>query len=65
MIGENGAALSAAQRLLEQGFLAPAIRYPTVPRGTARLRITVTAAHQLEQIEALGKRLADLLGRAY
>ena len=33
VIGENEAALSAAQRLLEQGFLAPAIRYPTVPRG--------------------------------
>ena len=65
MIGENEAALSAAQRLLEQGFLAPAIRYPTVPRGTARLRITVTAAHQLEQIEALGKRLADLPRSAY
>ena len=65
VIGENGAALSAAQELLEQGFLAPAIRYPTVPRGTARLRITVTAAHQPEQIEALGKRLADLLGRVH
>ena len=65
VIGENEAALSAAQRLLEQGFLAPAIRYPTVPRGTARLRITVTAAHQPEQIEALGKRLADLPRSAY
>lgn len=60
VIGENEEALSAAESLLEQGFLAPAIRYPTVPRGTARLRVTVTAAHQAVQIEQLGKALAEL-----
>lgn len=54
IIGENDAALSAAASLLEQGYLAPAIRYPTVPRGTARLRITVTAAHQADVIDRLG-----------
>lgn len=61
VIGENDAALAAAEALLERGFLAPAIRYPTVPRGTARLRITVTAAHQAGQIDRLGKALAELL----
>lgn len=61
VIGENDAALSAAGALLERGFLAPAIRYPTVPRGTARLRITVTAAHQAGQIDRLGKALEELL----
>lgn len=61
VIGENGAALEAAAALLERGFLAPAIRYPTVPRGTARLRITVTAAHRTGQIEQLGRELAELL----
>lgn len=61
VIGENDAALAAAEFLLKQGFLAPAIRYPTVPRGTARLRITVTAAHQAAQIEQLGKTLAGLM----
>lgn len=53
IIGENEAALSTAQELLEKGFLVPAIRYPTVPRGTARVRITVSAAHSEEQIKSL------------
>lgn len=53
IIGKNEAALSTSQELLEKGFLVPAIRYPTVPRGTARLRITVSAAHSEEQIENL------------
>ena len=51
--------------LMADGVLPAVMRYPTVPRGTARLRITVTAAHQPEQIEALGKRLADLPRSAY
>lgn len=63
VIGENEAALAAAESLLDQGFLAPAIRYPTVPRGTARLRVTMTAAHRAAQIEELGKALARLLSR--
>ena len=61
VMGENDAALAAAGTLLERGFLAPAIRYPTVPRGTARLRVTVTAAHRTVQIGRLGKALAELL----
>lgn len=65
VIGENEAALAAAQTLLEQGFLAPAIRYPTVPRGTARLRLTVTAAHSAGQIEMLGEKLVELTGRTH
>lgn len=61
VMGENDAALAAAGTLLERGFLAPAIRYPTVPRGTARLRVTVTAAHRTVQIGRLGKALEELL----
>ena len=61
VVGENDAALAAADALLEQGFLAPAIRYPTVPRGTARLRITVTAAHESGQVTRLGTALKELL----
>lgn len=53
IIGENRDALSASKELLEKGFLVPAIRYPTVPRGTARLRVTVSAAHSAEQITNL------------
>lgn len=45
ILGGNGAALETAARLESEGFLVPAIRYPTVPRGTARLRISLTASH--------------------
>ena len=48
--GEEKCALEAAQYLLDQGFLIPAVRYPTVPKGKARLRITVSAAHSEDQI---------------
>jgi len=51
--GETQAALAASVALAEKGFLAPAIRYPTVPRGSARLRITLSAAHPTEVVSAL------------
>ena len=44
-IGDEGKALAVAARLLEQGFVIPAIRYPTVARGKARLRVAISAAH--------------------
>lgn len=53
-------ALAAAARLWESGFLVPAIRPPTVPRGTSRLRISVTALHQEEHVDALLAALAKL-----
>ena len=56
--GSEESALAEAGRLLESGFFVPAIRYPTVPRNTARLRITVSAAHSAKQIQALCKALA-------
>ncbi len=59
IIGENEAALTASQALAEAGFLVPAIRYPTVPRGSARLRITLSAAHRDEEIEQLHRLLDD------
>lgn len=60
LIGDNARALAASRTLLEQGFLVPAIRYPTVPRNTARLRLTLTAAHQVEEIKALKQSLRNL-----
>lgn len=60
ILGENETALAASARLLERGFLVPAIRYPTVPRGSARLRITLSAAHWPEDVEALKTALAGL-----
>ena len=53
IIGDEQQALKLAHSLRKAGFFAPAIRYPTVARGSARLRITVTAAHTDDQIRAL------------
>lgn len=53
LIGEDGEALAMSQRLRERGFLISAIRPPTVPEGTARLRITLSAAHEPEDIDRL------------
>ncbi len=59
MVGENGLALTLAQTLRERGIWVTAIRPPTVPPGTARLRLTLTAAHEAEDIEALLEALHD------
>jgi glycine C-acetyltransferase/8-amino-7-oxononanoate synthase len=53
ILGDNGRALEAADRLAERGFYVPAIRHPTVPRDGARLRITLSARHTQQQIAAL------------
>lgn len=55
--GEAEDALHLSNRLLELGMLVPAIRYPTVPRGTARLRITVTASHTEDDLAQLAEGL--------
>lgn len=57
ILGENESALAAARHLEEHGFLVPAIRFPTVPRGTARLRISHSAAHDPETVVHLGEVL--------
>jgi 8-amino-7-oxononanoate synthase len=53
LLGGNDAALAASSALAEMGFIVPAIRYPTVPRGSARLRISVSAAHPVRAVLAL------------
>ncbi|MCL4107253.1 UNVERIFIED_CONTAM: hypothetical protein GTU68_017137 [Idotea baltica] len=61
IIGENEATLAIADQLQNSGFLVPAIRFPTVPRGTARLRITLSAAHSEGQIDLLKNELTGLI----
>ena len=53
IVGDEQATLNLASALQSDGFLVPAIRYPTVAKGAARLRITVTAAHTEHQIRSL------------
>jgi 8-amino-7-oxononanoate synthase len=53
IVGNEQATLDLASALQNEGFLVPAIRYPTVAKGAARLRITVTASHSQDQIQAL------------
>jgi 8-amino-7-oxononanoate synthase len=62
IVGEESRALTLSQALLDAGFLVPAIRYPTVARGAARLRLTFSSDHTAEQIGALAARLGELLG---
>ena len=60
IVGDNAAALALAQALWERGLWVPAIRPPTVPKGTARLRISVSAAHTAADIEQLINALKEL-----
>jgi len=58
VVGDPSRALATSRTLEESGFLVGAIRPPTVPEGTSRLRITMTAAHRREDVD----RLLDALG---
>jgi 7-keto-8-aminopelargonate synthetase-like enzyme len=60
IVGTDRAALDAAASLLERGLLVPAIRPPTVAEGTARLRVTLSAAHTDAEVDALLDALATL-----
>lgn len=60
IVGDNQAALDLAQALWARGLWVPAIRPPTVPRGTARLRISVSAAHTADDIDRLVAALKEL-----
>src|SRR6266849_6730634 len=60
VVGDEQAALDLASALQSEGFLVPAIRYPTVAKGAARLRITVTAEHEEDQIRSLCKAIRKM-----
>ncbi|MEX2163344.1 MAG: 8-amino-7-oxononanoate synthase [Sulfuricaulis sp.] len=61
ILGEAQAALDASRRLREQGILVPAIRPPTVPEGSARLRITFSAAHDATHVDRLLAALEEAI----
>jgi 8-amino-7-oxononanoate synthase len=60
-VGANAAAMTVAERLLARGFYAQGIRWPSVPEGTARLRLTPMATHAEEEIDALAEAVAEEL----
>ena len=60
VVGANAAALSLAAALESRGLWVPAIRPPTVPAGTARLRVSLSAAHTADDVETLLAALADV-----
>jgi 8-amino-7-oxononanoate synthase len=60
VIGANDEAVRLSQALLDRGLLVPAIRTPTVPAGTARLRITLSAAHSADDVAQLVEALHGL-----
>jgi 8-amino-7-oxononanoate synthase len=60
VLGSSEAALQAQQDLLDAGFRVVAIRAPTVPRGSERLRVTISAAHSEQQVDALVETLSQL-----
>jgi len=60
VLGSNEAALDASASLEAQGLLVPAIRFPTVPRGTARLRISLSAAHSTAAIRQLANAVMEM-----
>jgi len=63
VLGDERSALAASDALLDRGIWVPAIRPPTVPRGSSRLRITFSAAHEPRDIEHLLESLATLRTR--
>ena len=63
MVGDEQRALDLARVLRQEGFFVPAIRYPTVAKGVARLRIAVSAAHSALRIASLGDAVRRLAGR--
>jgi 7-keto-8-aminopelargonate synthetase-like enzyme len=60
VLGEDRAALAAAQQLLELGLYVPAIRPPTVAPGSSRLRVALSASHTREMVARLKVALASL-----
>ncbi len=61
VIGDNEKAVTVSQKLREQGIIATAIRPPTVPAGSARLRISITLAHHIDDLEHAAKAILETI----
>jgi 8-amino-7-oxononanoate synthase len=64
IIGANDEALAVMEGLRQRGLWVPAIRPPTVAEGTARLRIALSAAHGLDDVDCLAQALHDIAEHA-
>jgi 8-amino-7-oxononanoate synthase len=61
VIGDNEKALAISQKLRDQNIIAAAIRPPTVPAGSARLRLSVTLAHHVDDLERAAKAIIETI----
>ena len=61
VIGDEAKAMQISAKLQEQGILIPAIRYPTVAKGQARLRASLMATHTKEELEFAATKIAEIL----
>lgn len=62
ILSDPGLAVEAANRLAERGYLVGAIRPPSVPEGTSRLRITLSSGHRVEEACGLLRSIVDVVG---
>jgi 8-amino-7-oxononanoate synthase len=61
IVGDEEQTMALSARLTDKGFLVPGVRFPTVPRGSARLRVTLSAAHQIDEVATLREAIKALL----
>ena len=63
VLGGEQRSVEVSQKLSACGFTVAAIRPPTVPKGTSRLRVTLSARHEVQEIDALVAAITNILGR--
>ena len=63
ILGDNATTMAVCEALLERGFYAQGIRHPSVPKGTARLRVTPMATHSSAEIDAVADAIAEQIAK--